>query len=933
MEIIIKAVYVSLIISLLLIQKKAYQFLTGIISLVVFIIISAQSTNEIKNSKRQLPAELLQQLDSLYKADDLTGWLYSYREYVYDDPVKRISILTKAQSNAWRVCKTDAEREEWVNCLAAQGYYLLYGGNILQSIDAYEKAYRFYFDKPIPGIDVLEHVLKPLGNNYTRLGDYDRAFFIGEKSLALAQANDSSQIASICHNLATTAIWKDDLTLAKQYCEKGLMQVDKNTSMHGLLLSTLSEVFLKSGNKDSAEINSKAAIKILIPCLSNKDEINVAYWLRGAWQGLGDVQKQKSKSLAALASYQKATALIDRYYGGQRKREKAQLAVSAGRILQQLKQPQKAMEQYNIALVLMIPSFKPNKIDELPDTKDLYGENTLLDALYGKANCLYAIDKKGEALDCYMLLYAVDKKLRHEFFSNAAKQQQQKENRQWAESAIETAFDLWKASGEKKYADKVLLIAEMSKAQLLLDEMMNSLRYNRAKNKDTLLNREQQMLQAIAFYEREAAMNTTNGKTDSNAIVAKKELQFELSLIQKQVREKYPLQENLISDEALPSVDSLLQNIKPRTTVIEFFTGEKNIYCIEVSKTKVVQIKKIEHADSVLNRVKFFIDSYFQSGPAKMINNPQQYYKDAFDVYQALWQGINPANKENCIVIPDGFLGYIPFDALVTDSVYKPATDQWPFLVKKTNLYLSYSLQTKLQQQKIKHPSKSFAGFFISFDSSSQSSLPAVKKEYDQIHAVMKGDYFSDKKASMSAFDKQLATANILHISTHSFLQGKENMPVLQLADNRFFLFELYGKTFNPQLVVLSACRTGHGMLAKGEGVISLARGFTATGAAGIVAGLWDMNDETTATLMGLFYKLLGSGQNPATALHIAKLQWLQNKTGQQFQKLPYFWAGIVYSGDNEPVEISQQNNYSKWWWLVAVVITSFLFFLFKKKN
>jgi len=149
----------------LLIQKRAYQFFIGISCLAVFIIVSAQSTNEIKNYNQQLPAEFIYQLDSLRKADSLEAWLYSYREYVYEDPVKRISILTKAQTSVWRTCKTDAEREEWFNCLAAQGYYLLYGGNILQSINAYEKAYRFYFYKPIPGVNLLEHVLKPLVNN------------------------------------------------------------------------------------------------------------------------------------------------------------------------------------------------------------------------------------------------------------------------------------------------------------------------------------------------------------------------------------------------------------------------------------------------------------------------------------------------------------------------------------------------------------------------------------------------------------------------------------------------------------------------------------------------------------------------------------------------------------------------------------------------
>ena len=913
-------------------QKYFYHFFTGIIFLAVFIIISAQSTTEINKTDQPLPASLVKQLDSLRKADDLTNWLYSYREYVYKDPAKRISILVKAQSTAWRLCKTNAEREEWFNCLAAQGYYLLYGGNILQSIDAYEKAYRFYFDKPIPGVDVLEYVLKPLGNNYTRLGDYDRAFFIQQKSLALADEKDSSQIASICHNLATTSIWKEDLVLAKQYCKKGLMLADKNSSLHGLLLSTLAEVFLKSGNKDSAAINSNAAIKILTARLSHK-EVNVPYWLRGAWQGLGDIHKEKNERAAALAAYQKAIAIIDEYYGGQRKREKAKLYVSTGRMLLQLQQPQKAIAQFNTALSLMIPSFKPNTIEELPGRKYLYGENSLLDALHGKADCLQAINKKEEALECYMLLYTVEKKLRHEFFSSSAKQQQQKENRQWVESAIETAFDLWKTNPKKEYADKVLLVAEMSKAQLLLDEMINNLRYNQQKNKDSLLYKQQQMIQAVSFYEKEAALNETNGKPDSNSIVAKQELEFELSLIQKQVKEKYPLQENLMTDGELPAADSLLQNIEAGTTVLEYFTGEKNIYVIEAEKNKITGIRKIENADSVLQMTKNFVDTYFQQGPANMMNDPQHYYKNAFAVYQILCKGSGIENKKNCIIIPDGILGYLPFDALVTDAVYKPAADQWPFLIKKTNLYFSYSLQTKWQQKKTNHRAASFAGFFISFDSASQSTIPAVKKENAAIQAAIKGDFFSDEKATLQAFNKQLEKVNLLHISTHAFLQGKENMPVLQLADNKFFLFELYGKSFRPQLVVLSACRTGQGMLAKGEGIISLARGFTATGAAGIVAGLWDMNDETTATLMGIFYKELSSEKNPATALQQAKLQWLQQQNGQQFQKLPYYWAGMVYSGDNEPVETNQKNKYSKYWWLAAIVVLGILFFFFKRNR
>jgi CHAT domain-containing protein len=240
-------------------------------------------------------------------------------------------------------------------------------------------------------------------------------------------------------------------------------------------------------------------------------------------------------------------------------------------------------------------------------------------------------------------------------------------------------------------------------------------------------------------------------------------------------------------------------------------------------------------------------------------------------------------------------------------------------------------MQTSQQQQKMDHNNKLFAGFFISFDSSSQASLPAVKKEYEAILHVVKGNFFTEEQASLKEFQNNLDKVNLLHISTHSFLQGKENIPVLQLADGKFFLFELYGKTFQPQLIVLSACRTGHGMLAEGEGIISLARGFTATGAGGIVAGLWDMNDESTAELMGSFYKHLTKNKQPADALYAAKKEWLTQQQDQNFKKLPYFWAGLIYVGDDKPVNIEKKNAAAPIGWIAAALVAGILILIFFK--
>ncbi len=904
--------------------KNLRQLIFLLFSLAILFILSGQSVNNNSTPDQSLPPDFSKHLDSLRNADDLTGWLYTYREYVYADPVNRIPLLTNAQTTAWRSCKNDTERMEWMNCLIAQGYYLLTNGKILRSINAYENAYQFYNEKPLADVDLIEFVLKPLGNNYTRLGDYDRALFIHEKSLQLALQKDTLKIASICHNMAITFIWKEDLALAKQYCERGLDHVKTNSPIHGLLLSTLAEVFLKSGNIAAAEINVKAAIKILSLYLGNKEEANVPNWLSGALQGKGDIENEKKQPALALLSYKKATAILYQYYNGVRKREKAKLFVSAGHVLLQLQQPKKAIESYDAALSLLIPSFKPLTIDTLPAPADLYGENTLSDALHGKADCLNALNRKEEALQCYMLLFITEGKLRHEFFSTAAMQQQQKESRNWVESAMATGYDLWKATGRAEFAEKILLIAEKSKAQLLLDEMMNNLRYNSIKNQDTLLTRQQQLITTINYYQKEAALETTTGKPDSNTLAAQKELQFELSLLQKQVKEKYPAQQIIIEDEEMPSANNLLQRIPENTTAIEFFTGTKSIYSIEAVKGKVQQIRKLGNAEKISSAVNDLVNTYFQHGPGNMVNKPQDYYRDAYTLYQLLWKDSITAVQQNCMIIPDGVFGYLPFDALVTDPLYTINPGQWPYLLQQTNLYYNYSLQTAQQQQQQKNHSTLFSGFFVSFDSSSRSSIPAVKKEYEEIQKVIGGTFFKENEASLSAFNKSLGEVNILHISTHSFLQGKENIPVLQLADARFFLFELYGKIFQPQLVVLSACHTGNGLLAEGEGIISLARGFIASGAAGIIAGLWNMNDETTAIMMGSFYRQLLTQHQPANALHAAKLLWLQTE-GAEFQKLPYFWAGMIYSGANEPVLVHQKNTINKQWRTAIIILLSLL--------
>src|SRR5262249_54814589 len=75
-------------------------------------------------------------------------------------------------------------------------------------------------------------------------------------------------------------------------------------------------------------------------------------------------------------------------------------------------------------------------------------------------------------------------------------------------------------------------------------------------------------------------------------------------------------------------------------------------------------------------------------------------------------------------------------------------------------------------------------------------------------------------------------------------------------------------------LAVLSACETGLGEVAGGEGVYGLQRAFHIAGARDVVASLWQVNDEATAALMTLFYQGLWQEKlEPIEALRAAQLE------------------------------------------------------------
>src|SRR3546814_20653401 len=120
---------------------------------------------------------------------DFGGYIWVYA--MLGDPVERCRLPVEARLQGWRAPATSDEHSALFYLLANEEYYHLQHGNIIRSLQAYEEAWRSYIQYPIVGQDeVMEFVLKPLGNNYTRLGDYERAMYTLEQGYGLAKESE-----------------------------------------------------------------------------------------------------------------------------------------------------------------------------------------------------------------------------------------------------------------------------------------------------------------------------------------------------------------------------------------------------------------------------------------------------------------------------------------------------------------------------------------------------------------------------------------------------------------------------------------------------------------------------------------------------------------------------------------------------------------------
>jgi CHAT domain-containing protein/tetratricopeptide (TPR) repeat protein len=547
-------------------------------------------------------------------------------------------------------------------------------------------------------------------------------------------------------------------------------------------------------------------------------------------------------------------------------------------------------------------------------------------------------------------------------------------------SGVHNHYDLWidvlmqldRRRLDHKFAAAALLASEKARARSLLD-MVTAVRADiRSGVAPQILSRErelQSLLRAHAQYQMELSISGKDAAETEDVARQVNQLRTEYQELESQLVDQTPRLQRL-APSALSSLEEIQDQLRDSDTVLlEYALGDERSYLWEVTANSLRSYelpsrsvleaagREVYKLLTARQAVGENIDGDYQ---AKVESSDRLYHEKALELSQLLLGQVQEhLGSKRLIIVSEGMLQYIPFDALpapLPKSVESTAIDAGPAGVDSQPLITNHeivflpSVSTLAAIRNKKHEMGSsekvvavltdpvFSNSDDRVENRTPSSVIASKPDpvSSQLavraiegaarrggpirlaHAAEEADAIlaaAPRGAGMvaSGFDASRETAmgsrvgeyRILHFATHGFLNTERpelSGIVLSMLNrngsktNGFMsLQDIYHLDLSADVVVLSACDTALGKDVKGEGLVGLTHGFMAAGARSVVSSLWKVDDRATAVLMANFYKAMLEDGLPPSAALRSAKQKVRQEKAWE---APYFWAGFELQGE-----------------------------------
>ncbi len=805
-----------------------------------------------------------------------------------------------------------------------------------KAIGFFEESYRIYSGIFGPNHPEGARMQENIGTAYGRLGYLDKCLLYLNDALEVDQKYFGEESEEVVQNVNNQAVFSFELGEYAQAVSLFQRSLDISKSLWGekskMVVNRMSKLavahFYLGNYPQSLQIYNEAlAIDLQIDSEPHYDQAEI-YYRKGMLylklDSLEKAQKNLWEAKRQFAILEEVDRMSTTYQG-------------MASYFQRKNSFDSALYHYNLAIQMLIPSFSWKKLYENPEKESLLSDNILMDALIGKGEALMAYGKFSAkekyleyALETFPLAIEIIEKRRVER-GEKTRQKLGADIRQVFSLIIQAAGQLYEQSEDAGYKQIAFEAMESSRAYALREQIHLEQLDAFADLPDSLLQQDRALKQELVFYQNKIKDEQAK-RNDSAKISLWRSLLVEKQLKRDQLLEKlsqnYPRYFAL--KHSLPGISlsqSALDLAKRNSCLLSYFRADSQLYALILS-SKGSQLASLPLPSDFDDLLQAYLNELRQPDlQADPLAAYGRFCRSSHQLYQLLIAPVRdflPEGKK-LIIIPDGKLGYIPFECLIEQlpaEADKVDYARLPYLLK--SFEIGYSYHIRYPEQRESDKKMRYLAFAPAFGShlkgdSLRQRLPALRYAQEEIAALahyFEGQSYEQEQATELAFKEQASFFPLLHLATHSWVSdGEKGSSYLlfsgskdSLEDGRLHSYELYNMRLSADMAVLSACNTGVGQLQEGEGIMSMAHAFAYAGCPSILMSLWQVNDHTTAQLIGQFYEQIADHQSKSAALQKAKLDFL--RTADPLKSHPYYWAGMVSIGDQSPLGEKGINGY-----------------------
>lgn len=805
-------------------------------------------------------------------------------------------------------------------------------------------------------------------------GDLEKALLFANKYMVIAEKLDDPVLLELAHSTTgsiyfSQADYKNAIFHLKQAIalnsrNKPVLNGQNNLSYY---YNDLGNAFRQTGNMAFASQSFQNALKASVSTAS-ADTLAIS----NSYASLGNLFLKQADFDSSRFYFDKCLSVRLTYFG-KKHYKTAQAYKNLGDFYFRIGRFDLALSNYQQAEIAAVPDFDKTAIAANPAVEAIGKRYELIDIMGSKGKTLLQRYRKGNhnksdlllSLNCFQTADSLIQNYAESYGSESSMLSLAQESHAIYEQALACTNLLRETTRDASYNSYALYFMERSKAQLLLQGVRRAEQLNTDLIPDSLRNLEKELgfkINRLQQQQEEYINRKSHDKTVQKIRSELLEVNLKYQELQKNLDSRYPFLKASGSGKQMLSLPDLQQSLRGSDKqMMTYFWGDSSIYILGITarQSKFVRITKTKNLSETLTRFVKNLSgkSHALSTKEDYLHEFTRYTRQAYDLYQQLVkpalliqdQSFKDYEKPipKLVIVPDGPLAYLPFSALLTRMPSKINADYHSLSYLLYRFSSSYAYSAALLAHQIQHQSGTASPGVLAFaytDAESGNSglsdakqIPGSARELAAIERMMNGLYLKGKDATEENFVKNASGYRIIHLAVHGSTDEKSkyesrlvfNSDKTAAQDGILYAHELYNLKLGARLVVLSACETALGKLFSGEGVFSMARGFTFGGCPSLIMSLWKVDDAATTELMENLYKGLHAGMSIDESLETSQQHYL--RTHDELSAHPRYWAGFIASGDMAPIESGPQDLWIAVFSISLLMIVSLLF-IYKRK-